>query len=148
MRGKSMSLRDTKKIATIAIRLGQRKKRTGALVFALSGPLGSGKTSFVRAMATIYGIPSKKITSPTFVLIKKHTIRKHTLFSQFFHADAYRVATKKEFESAGFRNIFRNRDAVVCVEWAENIKHLIPKNSVWIYIAYGKEKKERNITIL
>lgn len=148
MQQKSMSLRDTKKIATKIIRMGEKKNRNGALVFALSGPLGSGKTSFVRSAATLYGIPQKKITSPTFVLVKKYNIKKHGELSQLFHADAYRITTKKEFESAGFRNILQNKDAVLFVEWAENIKCFLPKNSVWIYISYGKKDKERKITTL
>jgi len=148
MRQKSMSLRDTKKIAGTAICFGEKKDRRGALVFALSGPLGSGKTSFVRSAAALYGISQKKITSPTFVLVKKYNVKKHGMFSQFFHADAYRIATEKEFKSAGFPNILRNKDAVLFVEWAENVKRFLPKDSVWIYVAYGKEKKERKITII
>lgn len=144
---KSASLRETGEITKTIILLGREKKRRGALVFALSGPLGSGKTSIVKHAARMFGIPKKKVTSPTFVLIKRYPIARWG-FSSLFHADAYRIKNKREFEKIGFKTVVQDKNAVVFVEWAENIKTLIPKDAVAIRTAHGKNAHERIVTVL
>jgi len=53
--------------------LKNNKEQKGALIVALSGDLGAGKTAFTQAIGKHLGIKSK-ITSPTFVIIKKYTL--------------------------------------------------------------------------
>lgn len=147
VRKKSVSLSETREITKTVILLGKKKKRKGALVFALSGPLGSGKTSIVKNAASMFGIPKKKVTSPTFVLMKRYPIARGG-FSSLFHADAYRIKNKNEFEKIGFKTVVQDKNAVVFVEWAEYIKNLIPKDAIIIRTAHGKKPHERIITIL
>ncbi len=103
-------------------------------VIALSGPLGAGKTTFVQGFAKGLGIKDK-IISPTFVLIRQH--------EDFYHIDLYRLSN---FDGLGLEEILSNKDNIVLIEWAEKIKDLLPKNTIWITFEMLSENK-RKITL-
>jgi tRNA threonylcarbamoyladenosine biosynthesis protein TsaE len=65
-----------------------------ALLVALSGNLGAGKTTFTQKIAEQLNIP-EKITSPTFVLMKKYSIN-FGQFKNLIHIDAYRLEDAQE----------------------------------------------------
>jgi len=94
-----------------------------ASVFALIGDLGSGKTTFAQGFAKGLGIKDK-ILSPTFVIMKK--------YDHFYHIDCYRIENKKELLDLGFKEIISNPKNVVIIEWAEKIKSILPKDTVFI----------------
>ena len=67
----------------------------GALVLALMGGLGSGKTTFARAFAEALGV-KEKIKSPTFIIFRKSkivplTAGQKSKFGWFYHFDVYRI---------------------------------------------------------
>ena len=99
----------------IAKSIPQNRKQ--AVVFALMGELGSGKTTFVQGLAKGLGI-KEKILSPTFVLMKR--------FKNFYHFDCYRVK-KEDLKELGLEDIFNNPNSIVAIEWAENIEEVLPK---------------------
>jgi tRNA threonylcarbamoyladenosine biosynthesis protein TsaE len=85
--------------------------QVGDLV-ALSGPLGAGKTFFVRALCRGLGVPQRvPVTSPSFALVHEHVGRLPIL-----HVDLYRIGGGGELEMLGLRE--RRADAVLLVEWA------------------------------
>lgn len=144
---RSTSLDDTKNVAHKILNRELKKKRKNALVFSLSGPLGVGKTAFVKSAASFFGIPKKNITSPTFVIFKRYVTKKNKeIFSHFYHADAYRIKNHKELDILGFGNITENQNAIVFVEWGERVEKILPKDTINVHIAYGENKKERFIT--
>ena len=102
-------------------------------VIALSGDLGSGKTTFVQGFAKGLGIKDK-IISPTFVLIKQ--------YKNLYHVDLYRINT---FDHLGLEEILSNRNNIVLIEWAEKLKKL-PDGSIKINITKCSDQK-RTITI-
>lgn len=122
------------------------KKGPRPLVLALSGDLGSGKTTFVQGLAKALGV-KEKVRSPTFVLVKWHKLRRKNLASRrFVHVDAYRLQKSSEAKRLGLEKVFKDRDAVVAIEWAERIRKLIPKHTTWIQFRH-RSPRERIITI-
>jgi tRNA threonylcarbamoyladenosine biosynthesis protein TsaE len=87
-----------------------------AVVIALTGDLGSGKTAFVQGLAKGLDVPEKYyITSPTFTLINEYPGR-HPLF----HVDLYRIEHAPELAEIGLDEILQE-DAVIAIEWAEKL---------------------------
>lgn len=131
----SKNLKDTRNLAT---RLVVDKKR----VFALVGDLGVGKTTFVQAFLRELGVRGRVI-SPTFLLIKRYEVDKKNIY----HIDAYRIQNEKELIVLGLKDILKDKNNIVLIEWADKIRRLVPKNAVWVYFEHGDKKKERIIKI-
>jgi tRNA threonylcarbamoyladenosine biosynthesis protein TsaE len=89
-------------------------ERTG-LVVALSGELGSGKTTFVRAALRRLGVTGP-VRSPTFALLELYPLSR----LNFYHFDFYRFSDPSEFEYLGFRDFF-GAGSVCAIEWPERI---------------------------
>jgi len=107
----------------------QRGEKT-ALVIALQGDLGGGKTTFLQGFARGLGV-KKKILSPTFVIIKRFEIR-NSRFKNFYHIDCYRLEKPEELLELGFKNIISDPKNIVVVEWADKIKKVLPREIVLI----------------
>src|SRR3989344_9222982 len=114
------------------------------LVIALTGELGSGKTTFVQGLAEGLGI-KQRIISPTFILVRKYEIPISNIskawssalkyqISNFYHIDLYRLEENVEAEvrNLGLEEIWQNPENIVVIEWAEKIKSMIPKKAKWI----------------
>ena len=87
-----------------------------AIIIALTGDLGTGKTAFVQGLAKGLGVPEKYyITSPTFTLINEYPGRR-----RLFHVDLYRIEHAPELAEIGLEEILRE-DAVIAIEWAEKL---------------------------
>ena len=92
------SLKETRKLAETF--LEKLKAQKEAIVIGLSGDLGSGKTTFVQAVAKELGI-TEHVTSPTFVIMKKYGI-KHSHFNTLVHIYAYRLDFVAELQPLVF----------------------------------------------
>lgn len=115
-------------------------------IFALVGNLGSGKTTFLKGFARGLGI-KEKILSPTFIIIKRFKINKKLgHFKNFYHVDCYRIKKSKEILNLGFKEIISNHQNIVAIEWAEKIKKILPKDTIWIFLKFINKNK-RKITI-
>jgi len=96
-------------------RIGTRLR--GGEVFAICGPLGSGKTHLIKGIAAGAGAPgSEGVTSPTFVLVNQYAGR-----FDLYHLDAYRLDSIADFERLGFDD-FCYPESVVLIEWADKIE--------------------------
>lgn len=147
LKTKSRNIKETMKTAQLlAEEIKATKTGKSALVFALQGELGSGKTTFVQALAKALGI-KEKITSPTFLLIKTYQL-KNLKLKNFVHIDCYRLTLPKELEHLGFRKILRDKNTILIVEWADRVRKLLPRNTVWIKFKHGDRPKERMLEIL
>lgn len=104
---------------------------SGGEVFALSGPLGAGKTTLVQAVARNLGIVGR-VTSPTFVLAKTYPVTGKP-FGFLCHADLYRTPDGEVPEALA--ECFGEKDTVCFVEWAEKISSKLPKNTTVLSIA-------------
>lgn len=123
----------------------KENKKNGATVVCLSGDLGAGKTAFTQAVGKHLSIKNK-ITSPTFVLIKKYPIGKTYGVKFLFHLDAYRLKNEKELLQLGWEEIINNKEHLVFIEWPENVKKVIPAGARFVYISH-KENGQRRLEL-
>jgi tRNA threonylcarbamoyladenosine biosynthesis protein TsaE len=120
------------------------KSKKAALLLCLEGELGGGKTTFLQAFGKGLGIEDR-ILSPTFVILKRFQIP-DSRFQNFYHIDCYRIEDPKEILDLGFREIIKNPENIVAIEWAEKIKKIIPPRAIWIKFEFI-DKNKRKITI-
>ncbi|MGA2417978.1 MAG: tRNA (adenosine(37)-N6)-threonylcarbamoyltransferase complex ATPase subunit type 1 TsaE [Candidatus Staskawiczbacteria bacterium] len=110
--------------------------KKGAVVLGLKGNLGSGKTTFLQGFAKGLGI-KEKITSPTFVIMKK--------FKNFYHIDCYRLKDEKDILELDFKKIISDPKNIVAIEWPEKIKKVLPKTTIFIDFKFvDKTRREIN----
>lgn len=109
----------------------------GAFI-ALYGDLGAGKTTLVSACAKALGIES--VTSPTFTIVIEHEGKLPLL-----HFDAYRLADEDELYAIGFSD-YLDRNAVIMMEWCENVPGALPQDRLDIAIE-GSGDMPRDITV-
>ncbi len=65
----------------------------------------------------------------------------------FYHIDCYRLGNPaKELLRLGFKKIIADPHAIVVVEWADRIKSIIPKDTLWLTFSHGGQN-QRTITI-
>lgn len=117
-----------------------------SLVLALTGDLGSGKTSFVKGLAKGLGVKNK-IQSPSFVIFKSFPVRPQKIFSKLIHIDCYRLDSFKDLLHIGLREFISNPQNIVVIEWADKIIRHLPKTLIKINFAYHSKKNHRHITI-
>lgn len=96
-----------------------------ATIVALKGDLGSGKTTFVKAVAEALGV-QKTVTSPTFVLEKIYKINGFGIFTRLIHIDAYRLLNGAELLSLGWKKIISNPRHIIFIEWPERVAEVLP----------------------
>ena len=90
------------------------------LFVALSGELGSGKTTLARGILRGLGYEGK-VKSPTYTLVELYELSRLNLY----HFDLYRFKDSQELLEAGFRDNFNGRN-VWLVEWPERAQDLLP----------------------
>ena len=107
------------------------------MVICLNGDLGSGKTIFTKGFALALGIEDN-ITSPTFTIIKEYNGAELPLY----HMDVYRL----EKDNIGITEYY-TKGGVTIIEWADNIKDILPKERLDINIRIVNEET-RNIELI
>ena len=138
--------------------LRAKNLRKRALVIALRGDLGSGKTTFTQGFLKALGV-RESVKSPTFVLIHHHKIPQlkksvrlpyaisHTLYADIYHIDLYRLKSMREARALELKSILKNPRAILMIEWPASIASLLPKDTIEITFRHGKKENTRNIEI-
>ena len=138
--------------ASLIAKLGPGPEK--ATIIALVGDLGAGKTSFTQSFLKELGI-KEKVVSPTFVIMRSFRLprrqagmssKKKNAFKVAHHIDAYRVSAT-ELNSLGLKEMLKNPQNLIVIEWADRIKRSLPKGTIWIEIEHGKNEKHRTIKI-
>ena len=102
---------------------------TGCYI-ALSGPLGAGKTTLVRAMLRALGVEGP-VRSPTYTLLEPY----ETSLGPLVHLDLYRLGDPEELEYLGIRDCF-DANGICVVEWPERGEAGLPTPDIAIAIAF------------
>ena len=103
------------------------------IIICLNGELGSGKTMFTKGIANALGI-EETITSPTFTIIKEYESGEMPLY----HMDVYRL--DGETDGVGIEDYYK-KGGIVVIEWANTIKHILPKEILDIKFVVTDENK-------
>lgn len=114
--------------------------RSEAVVIALEGELGSGKTTFVKGLAEGLGI-NNKVKSPSFIIMRRYNILSNNSFVNFFHIDCYRIVEKKELLELGWDSLVKDPRSIAVLEWAGRVKDILPPCSIWANFSFLEENK-------
>ena len=89
------------------------------MVIALIGPLGAGKTTFVKGLAKgllVHDI----VVSPSYLLAREYRGR-----LALHHLDAYRISSLAELAEVGLDRLIPPEDGVTAIEWPERVEGIV-----------------------
>lgn len=115
----------------------------GGEILLLDGPLGAGKTIFVKGLAAGLDVDADEVTSPSFTLVNPYEGR-----LPLFHIDLYRLdAGASAAHAVDLDELVVNEEAVIVIEWAERLgKYPLPP-CVWHVKIQGDGDAARSIAI-
>ncbi|HVR75260.1 MAG TPA: tRNA (adenosine(37)-N6)-threonylcarbamoyltransferase complex ATPase subunit type 1 TsaE [Planctomycetota bacterium] len=128
MEASSRSFASSSAEETRAIARALGRGLLGGDTIALSGDLGSGKTTFTRGLVEGLGLDARIVSSPTYVLEHIYPTR-----VPVHHFDAYRLSSVEELLALGFHERLDGRRVVV-VEWAEKVLPAFPPDRLLVEI--------------
>ena len=126
----SFASRDPEQTRTFARELGRSIGAEG-LVIALIGPLGAGKTVFVKGLAEGLGVEPRAVSSPTFVIAQAYRVPSGP--DWLHHVDLYRLASEEELEGIGFDDLLAP-GGVLAVEWADRFPGVLGRDVLRVEI--------------
>ncbi len=98
-----------------------------ARIVSLEGPLGAGKTHFVKAVARLLGITGE-VTSPTFTLLQSYASGETLLH----HSDWYRLESVEEALALGLEEYYG--EGLMVIEWGDKFPEILPPGTLRIRI--------------
>ena len=116
--------------AAAAALAGHPALRNATLEFR--GPLGAGKTAFVRHLLRALGVQGH-VKSPTYALLEPYEVAFDGVAVPVSHFDFYRFDDPQEWEDAGFRDVFASA-GLKLVEWPEKAAEYLPPPDLRITI--------------
>lgn len=140
----SQNSQDTLAIAAkLAKHLVAGMPRTAAVVVALRGDLGAGKTTFTQGFARALGVRELP-KSPTFNLAKRYAIP-GTPYA-LWHLDCYRLEGRGDLNAMDMYTVFADPNNIVLIEWPERIGDGLPRDHVEVHMTH-EEGNRRGIAI-
>lgn len=96
--------------------------------FAFDADMGSGKTTFIRALCAALGVQDA-VSSPTFSIINEY---RRPDGQPVFHMDWYRLRHAEDAFEAGVQDLLGQPGALCLVEWPGIAPDLLPEQTVWV----------------
>lgn len=116
------NLEETQKLAQ---KLAPQLK--AGMTVLLKGPLGSGKTAFVKAVGKALGV-ERAIKSPTYTIVKTYELPGRE--EELAHVDAYRL--EEGYAESIDLDAYLNAGAIIFIEWPQYVKEFLPDNYLMI----------------
>ncbi len=110
-------------------------------IFAFYGPMGAGKTTFIKAFCRSLNV-TDIVCSPTFAIVNEYKTKQNELV---YHFDFYRIKDIKEVFDIGYEDYFYSGNYCF-LEWTEKIEELLPEKFVKIAIIPEETHREIEIT--
>ena len=126
--------------ATFARRLADAAALRPSSFIALQGPLGAGKTTFVRHLLRALGITGR-IKSPTYAVLEPYEVDGLAIS----HFDFYRFDDPREWIDAGFRDVFA-APGLKLAEWPDKAAPLLPSPD-WMLEIEPKDGTQRRVCL-
>lgn len=102
----------------------------GHTIIALHAPMGSGKTTFTKALCDCLGVNSDAVSSPTFAIVNEY----HAASGDpIYHFDFYRINKNEEALDLGLYD-YLDSGYLCLLEWPENIADLLPDETLVVRI--------------
>lgn len=135
MKYTSKSLEDTKDFAKKFVNFLHAEE--DAIVVALVGDLGSGKTTFSQLVGEALGVRDG-IQSPTFLIEKIYELHDKP-WKHLVHIDAYRLEKSEELLHLGWKEIISRPDNLVLIEWADKVVDILPPDTLKLSFTFVDE---------
>mgnify|MGYP000113650460 FL=1 len=103
----------------------------------LEGDLGAGKTTLVRHLLRALGVQGR-IKSPTYAVVEPYQVAAGAVW----HFDFYRFSDPREWEDAGFRDIFASPGLKLC-EWPQQAQGVMPTPDLSLHIEVTDDEQRR-----
>ncbi len=123
------SLSDLNIIAEKFLRLMKDRK-----IFAFFGPMGVGKTTFIKALCNELGVV-EIVTSPTFALVNQYQTNNG---DEIYHFDFYRIEKIEEVYDFGYEDYFFSGNYCF-IEWPDKIAEILPENVVFVQMVENED---------
>ena len=118
---------------------------SGGEILLLGGPLGAGKTVFVKGLAAGLGFDPEEVSSPSFTLVNRYDEGRLVLY----HLDLYRLAEGAAAAHAvDLDELLSEERAVIVIEWAERMgNYPLPEAAIRRVQIEGDGEEPRRITL-
>lgn len=126
--------------ASFAQRLAACPQARNAVV-TLHGDLGMGKTTLVRHLLRALGVTGR-VKSPTYAVVEPHEVPGPEGTLHIWHFDFYRFDDPREWEDAGFRDLFAS-PGLKLVEWPQKVGSQLPVADLAIHLQPLDETSRR-----
>ena len=133
---KTLHWSDEQACAAFAQRLALCPALAQALLY-LHGELGAGKTTFTRYLLQALGV-TDRVKSPTYAVVEPYEVTTNGQNMSIWHFDFYRFNDPREWEDAGFRDIFASLGLKIC-EWPDKAQGVLPPADLDIHFSVNAD---------
>jgi len=110
-----------------------------ATLVGFVGPLGAGKTEFIRGLLQSAGV-TDPVTSPTYTIETVYELPESE-FERAYHIDAYRLESGQDLKDIGFVDRLADGKGVLLIEWADRVADILPEHTIKITITPEDDRR-------